>query len=70
MLKTPEAVKHSNSDHARGISAPSFCTDPLWVAGRRFLNQYNIEAVLNKRQPGDSAQKQSKQTIFPCIEVF
>ena len=54
MLKTPEDIKHSGSDHPQGISAPSFRTAPLWVVGEEFLNHSNIEAVLIKRQPGDS----------------
>ena len=29
----PDNVKHSGSDHPRGISAPSFRTAPLWVMG-------------------------------------
>jgi len=52
-----EDVKHSGSDHPQGISAPSFSTAPLWVVGEVFLNHSNIEAVLNKRQPGDSPWK-------------
>ena len=42
------------SDHLQGILAPSFHTAPLWVVWEVFLNHSNIEAVPNKRQPGDS----------------
>ena len=61
MLKTPEDVKHSGSDHPQGISPPSFRTAPLWVVGEVFLNHSNIEAVPNKRQPEDSPRT-PKQT--------
>ena len=61
MLKTPEDVKHSGSDHPQGISAPSFRTAPLWVVGEEFLNHSHIEAVPNKRHPRDSPRK-IKQT--------
>jgi len=35
--------------------------------GRRFLNHSNIEAVLNKRLPGDSPQKTNQSILFLII---
>jgi len=37
--------------------------------GRRFLNHSNIEAVLNKRQPGDSPRK-TKQALHQFSPMF
>jgi len=45
-LKTSEDVKHSVSDHPKGISAPSFRTAPLWVEGGCYLNHSNIDVLL------------------------
>jgi len=61
-LKTPEDLKHSDSDHPPGISGPFFCNSSMWMVGEDFLNHCNIGAVLYKGQPGDSPQE-NKQYI-------
>ena len=68
--KNPEDVKHSGSDHPQGISAPSFRTAPAVSGGGEvILNYSNIEAVLMKRQPGDTPRNTSMQAVCAAKTV-